>query len=107
MVVLKAEERFAHALGVELPVEVEVLVVAGVNGVFMVSELEGEERVLAPRHVGVDLDLGAFLVQVGVPLATQGPEVDLREEIGTCFNTFWNACPTHEPYGMPICRKQN
>lgn len=104
VVVLEAEEGVARALGDELPVQAEVHVVAGVDGVFVVSELEGEQRVLAPRHVGVHLDLGAFLVQVGVPLAAQGAEVDLEEDIGAGYQCVLGCViQSDNPNRMEIC----
>lgn len=104
VVVLEAEEGVARALGDQLPVQAEVHVVAGVDGVFVVSELEGEQRVLAPRHVGVHLDLGAFLVQVGVPLAAQGAEVDLEEDIGAGYqHVLGCVIQSDNPNRMEIC----
>lgn len=104
--VLEAEERIARALGDELPVQAEVLVVAGMNGVFVVSELEGEQRVLAPRHVSVHLDLGALLVQVGVPLAAQGAEVDL-EDIGTGYQyVLGRITPIHDHSRTEMCGRE-
>ncbi|MPC74531.1 hypothetical protein E2C01_068891 [Portunus trituberculatus] len=52
--------------------ETQVAVVGGVDGVLVVTELQCEERVLTPWHVGVHLNLRTFLVQVGVAFTAQG-----------------------------------
>ena len=44
----------------------------------LLPELEGEEGELAPRHVLLHVDLVLILAQVGVPLAPDRLEVDLR-----------------------------
>lgn len=78
MVVLDTEEAVARAVVDQLAVHTQVFVVGGVDGVLAVTELQREERVLPPRHVGVHLDLCARLVQVGVPLAPQRSQVHLK-----------------------------
>jgi len=47
--------------------------------VFLLPELEGEEGVLAPWHVLLDVDLVLVVGQVGVTLAANRPEVNLKK----------------------------
>lgn len=59
----------------------EILVVAGVQRVlatFVSTELQREERVLAPGHVGVHVDLVQALRKVREPLATDRSQVNLQ-----------------------------
>lgn len=60
----------------------EVLVITSVQRVLPAlvnSELQREQRVLAPRHVGVYVDLVQRLGQVGEALATDRSQVHLGQ----------------------------
>lgn len=85
--VLKAEETVPCAICDELAVRGEVLVVGGVDGVLVVTELQSEQSVFAPWYVGVHLDLCSFLVQVSVALPSQGTKVHLASTEMLTFHT--------------------
>lgn len=64
-----------------LPGGAEIFIVAGVQRVLAAlvrAELEREERVLAPGHVGVHVDLVQALRQVREALAPDRAQVHLR-----------------------------
>ena len=78
-VVLAREQTLLVELRPEPPVPHQIHVVAGVDGVLvlLLAELEGEQRVLAPGHVLLHLDLGLLLGQPGEPLPADTAQVDL------------------------------
>ena len=78
-VVLAREQTLLVELRPEPPVPHQIHVVAGVDGVLvlLLAELEGEQRVLAPRHILLHLDLGLLLGQPGEPLPADAAQVDL------------------------------
>ena len=78
-VVFAREQTVLVQLGHEPAVPHEIHVVARVDGVLVLklTELQGEQRVLAPGHVLLHLNLGLLLRQPGEPLPADAPEVDL------------------------------
>ena len=78
-VILAREQTVLVQLGHQPPVPHEIHVVTRVDRVLVLklSELQGEQRVLAPGHVLLHLDLGLLLGQPGEPLPADAPEVDL------------------------------
>lgn len=74
-----------------LPGRAEVLVIAGVEGVLAAlvrAELQREQRVLAPRHVGVHVDLVQGLGQVSEPLTADGTQVHLSHHTDKGLRTL-------------------
>lgn len=64
---------------------VHLLVVARVQRIAAVlvgTELQREQRVLAPRNVGVDVDLVLRVGQMGEALATDGAQINLHSQMG-------------------------
>lgn len=84
--VLEAEETVPGAICDELAVSGEVLVVGGVDGVLVVTELQRKQSVFAPWYVGVHLDLCSFPVQVSVALPSQGTKVHLPIPLMSVFH---------------------
>ena len=78
-VVLACKQAVIVHLRSEATISHQIHVVAGVDGVLvlLLAELEGEQRVLAPGHVLLHLDLGLLLGQPGEPLPADTAQVDL------------------------------
>ena len=75
--VLDAEEAILRAGALKTAFALQVEVVTSMEGVVVVAELQCEERVLAPRDVGVDVDFVLVFRKMCEALAAQTVEVDL------------------------------
>lgn len=79
VMVLDAEEALPGTLLLELPVPTQVHVVTRVDRVLVVTELQGKQSILAPWHVGVELDLVASFGEMSVTLSAEGSHVYLTD----------------------------
>ena len=75
--ILYGEQAVLRTGALQPPLPLQVEVVARVQGVVVVPELQGEECVLAPGDVGVHVHFVLFVRQVGEPFATDAVEVHL------------------------------
>ena len=76
--VLDGEQAVLGAAALQPPLALQVQVVARVQRVVVVAELQREERVLAPGDVGVHVDFVLLLGEVGEALPADAVQVDLR-----------------------------